>query len=238
MAKIKIEKTNDYTVMSNYHFRDKRLSLKAKGLLSLMLSLPNDWNYSIEGLVSICIENETAIKSALKELTDCGYICRKKYMPNETPTGRIEYEYIVSEYPKQEGKKQGLENLGVEILHLENQGQLSTKEVSKENKIYKSSLHSDLLVQKEDSTSKRFKKPSIEEVKDYIREQGYSVDPEGFYDYYEANGWKVGKNPVKDWKACVRTFQRNLDNYNSGRARTKFSFGNTNLDPDREFVLE
>lgn len=99
-----------------------------------------------------------------------------------------------------------------------------------------STLHSDISSEKKIST--RFKKPTIEEIREYIKEQGYSVDPEGFYDYYEANGWKVGKNPVKDWKACVRTFQRNEDKYNSGRARTKFSFGNTNLDPDREFVLE
>ena len=64
----KIEKNKNYTVMSNYHLRDKNLSLKAKGLLSFMLSLPEDWDYSINGLVSICKEEETAIKSALKEL--------------------------------------------------------------------------------------------------------------------------------------------------------------------------
>lgn len=234
MAKIKIEKTKDYTVMSNFHLRDKRLSLKAKGLLSLMLSLPDDWNYSIEGLVAICIENETAIKSAMKELFNNGYVIRKKYMPNQTSTGRIEYEYVVYESPKQESKKQGLENLGVETLGVENQGQLNINilNTNKQNKNNISSLHSDILQEK---SSKRFKKPTLEEVSDYIDEQGYTVIPEVFYDYYEANGWRVGRNPVKDWKACVRTFQRNEDRYNNSR---KTKYNNTNLDPDREFVLE
>ena len=60
----KIEKNKNYTVMSNYHLRDKNLSLKAKGLLSFMLSLPEDWDYSINGLVSICKEEETYVSSS------------------------------------------------------------------------------------------------------------------------------------------------------------------------------
>ena len=70
----KIEKNQNYTVMSNHHLRDKNLSLKAKGLLSFMLSLPEDWDYSISGLVSICKEEETAIKTALKELKNQKYL--------------------------------------------------------------------------------------------------------------------------------------------------------------------
>lgn len=57
--------------------------------------------------------------------------------------------------------------------------------------------------------TKRFVKPTLEEVKAYCAERGNSVDAEHFYDYYEANGWKVGKNPMKDWKASVRTWERN-----------------------------
>ena len=74
--------------MSNYHFKDKDLSLKAKGLLSLMFSLPEDWDYSINGLVSICKENESAITSTLKELKEHGYLVVTKFMPNQTDTGR------------------------------------------------------------------------------------------------------------------------------------------------------
>lgn len=89
----------------------------------------------------------------------------------------------------------------------------------------------------EDIFKKRFRKPTIEEVRDYIKAQGYTVDPEAFYDYYEANGWKVGKNPVKDWKACVRTFQRNEEKYNSSKAKPRYT-SNNDLDIHRKIVME
>lgn len=134
MTVIKVQKTKNYTVMSNYHLREKHMSLKAKGLLSLMLSLPENWDYSVAGLVSICKENETAIKSTLNELKSFGYLMVIKRMPNKTKTGRIEYEYIVYEQ-KQEGQKQDLENLGVEIQGVENQGQLNKYNKNTKNKI-------------------------------------------------------------------------------------------------------
>ena len=120
---MRVEKTKDYTVMCNYHLKEMEMSLKAKGLLSLMLSLPDNWDYTIAGLVSICKENESAIKSALDELKEFGYLEIIKKFPNETQTGRIEYEYIVYEKPKNK-------NLEVENLWVENQGQLNTKEVN------------------------------------------------------------------------------------------------------------
>lgn len=114
MSVIRIEKNKNYTLMSNYHFKERKMSLKAKGLLSLMLSLPDDWDYSISGLVAICKENETSVKSALDELKQFGYLQVIKKMPNkEESRGRIEYEYIVYE-EKQDIQKQGIENLGVE----------------------------------------------------------------------------------------------------------------------------
>ena len=60
-----------------------------------------------------------------------------------------------------------------------------------------------------DKNNKKFVRPSIEEVADYCYERGGLVDPQAWYDYYESNGWKVGKNSMKDWKACVRTWERN-----------------------------
>ena len=133
MSKIRVNKNQNYTVMSNYHLREKDMSLKAKGLLSVMLSLPDNWDYSINGLCSICKENETAIKSALEELKQFGYLNVTKLMPNETNTGRIEYLYDIYEEPRrsiQDHEKQGIENLPLEILPVENQGQLNTKELN------------------------------------------------------------------------------------------------------------
>ena len=130
MAIFRAHKNQNYTVLSNYHLKEKNMSLKAKGLLSVMLSLPDDWDYSLAGLVAICKENETAVKSALKELKDFGYIRIDKLLPNETESGRIEYVYNVFEQPqniiKQEHKKQGLENQPLENQPIENQVQLNT----------------------------------------------------------------------------------------------------------------
>ena len=130
MATFRVERNKNYTVMSNYHLKDRRLSLKAKGLLSIMLSLSDEWHYSIAGLVAISKENETAIKSTLTELKQYGYLVITKKMPNETDSGRIEYEYNIYEHPqetpKQEVEKQGVENLPVESQGVENQGQLNT----------------------------------------------------------------------------------------------------------------
>lgn len=130
MAILRVNKTKDYTTMSNYHFKDKRLSLKAKGLLSEMLSLPEDWDYSIAGLVAINKEEETAIKSTLDELKQCNYLIVNKLMPNETESGRFEYVYDIYEMPK----KQEGDFLGVEILGLENQGQYNTNNKTSKNK--------------------------------------------------------------------------------------------------------
>lgn len=133
-----MNKTKNYTVMSNEHLKDKRLSLKAKGLLSVMLSLPDTWDYSISGLVAICKERETAVKSTLNELKSCGYLVVTKKMPDETESGQIEYVYDIFEHAKtgkQGAEKQGVENLGVENLEVEslvveNVRQLNTKEAN------------------------------------------------------------------------------------------------------------
>ena len=75
MAVFRVEKTRNYTVMSNYHLRDKSLSLKAKGLLSLMLSLPEDWDYTTKGLARICKDGVDSICATVRELEGRGTSC-------------------------------------------------------------------------------------------------------------------------------------------------------------------
>lgn len=134
----RVEKNRNYTVMSNQHLLDKTLSLKAKGLLSVVLSLPDGWDYSIAGLVAICKESTAAVHSALDELKEHGYLEIRKIYPDKTASGRIEYEYIFREMPekiqpvenqdpeKQEAEKQGIENQGLEVQGVENPMQLNT----------------------------------------------------------------------------------------------------------------
>ena len=98
MAVFRIERTRDYTVMSNHHLRDKALSLKSKGLLSMMLSLPEDWNYTTRGLAKICKEGVDAIGGALRELESAGYIVRNQMRDRQ---GRIsDTEYVIYEQPQ------------------------------------------------------------------------------------------------------------------------------------------
>jgi hypothetical protein len=98
MAVYRVERTRDYTVMSNYHLKDTTLSLKAKGLLSMFLSFPDDWNYSTRGLAAICKEGVEAIGNTIKELEKAGYIVRRKLRGSN---GRItDTEYVIYEQPQ------------------------------------------------------------------------------------------------------------------------------------------
>ncbi len=99
MAIFRVHKTRDYTVMSNHHLRNKELSLKAKGLLSLILSLPDGWNYTTRGLAAICKEGVDSISGALKELEQAGYIVRRRLRDDK---GRItDTEYAIYETPRE-----------------------------------------------------------------------------------------------------------------------------------------
>lgn len=128
MAVFRVHKTKNYTLMSNHHLRDKNLSLKAKGLLSVMFSLPDSWNYSIPGLCAILKENETAVKSTIKELKATGYLVVDKKKPcKEEGRSKFEYIYNIYETPQevpnndiiQAPPQQGIENLPLETPGVE-----------------------------------------------------------------------------------------------------------------------
>ncbi len=105
MAVFRVERTNNYTVMSNYHLRDKGLSLKAKGLLSLMLSLPEDWDYTLTGLARISLEGKDAIRAAVVELEKAGYIQRSQTTGRDGKFSNNEYiirERLAAENPSPE----------------------------------------------------------------------------------------------------------------------------------------
>lgn len=197
MAIFRVDKNGDYTVMSNYHLREKEMSLKAIGLLSKMLSLPDNWDYSLSGLVAICKENESAIKTTLQELKDFGYLEIVKKYPQSTDTGRIEYEYIVYEKPKQEGKKQEVENQPLEIQPLENHTQLNT------NILNTNESNTNV----KEKVKREMTPPTIDEVQEYIKEKQLNVDGQKFFDYFVAGNWIDAKgNKVKNWKQKIITW--------------------------------
>ncbi len=108
MAVFRVERTRDYTVMSNHHLKNRSLSLKAKGLLSVMLSLPDEWDYTLRGLAAISKEGVDAIREAIRELEDAGYIVRSR---GRNEKGQLSgTEYVIYEHPQQSADAPVLDN--------------------------------------------------------------------------------------------------------------------------------
>lgn len=185
MDVIRVIKTKDYTTICNRIYKNSNLSLKAKGLLSLILSLSTHWNLSVSGLAAICKEGKTSINNTIKELIDQGYINRVQLRKDNKFNG---YQYIVFESPDLSYTQNTYTGKDKELNTLRNK--VSINKISKE----------------------RFKKPDLEEIKLYCIERSNNVDPERFYNYYESKGWKVGKSPMKNWKACIRTWESRNNN--------------------------
>lgn len=152
---IRVEKNREYVVMNNKFLRNKEMSLKAKGLLALCLSLPDDWDYSINGLVAISKENLTAIRSGLKELEKHGHL---KINKKKNEQGRFEYEYVIYETPAIENLY--VDNLPMESLPVENMLQQSIEKES-------------------------IKEQSIDELNLYIKEHAYAATWSLLNDYLE-----------------------------------------------------
>ena len=142
IAVIRVIKNKDYTVMSNMHLKDKRLSLKAIGLLSIILSLPDYWHYTVNGLVGIVKDGERAVNGALSELKENGYLRIEKLYPNKDGRSKIEYQYIFSETPQdpqnvpleQDLQNVGLQNVGLQNVGLQNVGTYKYTNKSNTNK--------------------------------------------------------------------------------------------------------
>ena len=148
MAVFRIEKTRDYTVMSNHHLRNTALSLKAKGLLSLMLSLPEEWDYTTKGLARICKDGVDSICAGVRELEDHGYVVRERVRNANGQLGAIEYTILEQprppepkrEKPERENPVQANPVLGSPVLgkpEQENPDQLnidiSSNQISKKD---------------------------------------------------------------------------------------------------------
>lgn len=130
MGVIRVNKTKNYTVLSNYHFKEKNMSLKAKGLLSLMLSLPDSWNYTIAGLVSLSKDGKDSVMSGLSELEKFGYLIRTQKTNEKGQFSGVEYH--IYEQPQEDNpfaENQTSENQKAGNQISENPPQLNTKEI-------------------------------------------------------------------------------------------------------------
>lgn len=150
MAVIRVVKNKDYTVMSNAHLHDKRLSLKAVGLLSIVLSLPDDWHYTVNGLVGSVKDGKRAVNGALSELKQYGYLKVNKLYPN-SERSKIEYQYVFYEKPQgiqnvpleQDLQNVDLQNVDIQNVDIQNVGAYinTNKQNTKELNTNKQSKH-------------------------------------------------------------------------------------------------
>lgn len=191
MAVFRIHKNTNYITMGKKHFQEKNMSLKAIGMLSLMLSLPDDWDYSVAGLTAIRSESKNTINSILQELEEFGYLERTQLRNTKGVITGYNYDIYEEPHPK----KPRLENPYLENPDMENCTQVINKEVN--NKQVNNNKE-----------SRTFKKPTLEELEAYKQEKHLNIDPQTFIDYYESNGWKVGRNPMKNWKATANRWSR------------------------------
>ena len=140
MAVFRVQKTQNYTIMSNHHLRNKALSLKAKGLLSLMLSLPEDWDYTTRGLASICKEGVDSVCATVRELEAAGYIIRRRIRDKNGQMRGMEYTVLEQPQPPEQGPEEAAPKCAQpkqaepkrEKPVQENPAQLNTKEQKKE----------------------------------------------------------------------------------------------------------
>lgn len=135
MPVIRVNKTKDYTVMANYHFRDKTLSLKAKGLLSMMLSLPDGWGYSVEGLVKLSADGRESVMATLKELEKHHYLKRTQARTESGKLGESIYDIFESPWSGfPTTAKPTTEKPSSEKTTLLNTNRLNTKVLNTNNK--------------------------------------------------------------------------------------------------------
>ena len=212
-------KSESYITIANTFLKDKNLSNKAKGVLAMILALPDNWDFCIKGMVSITKDGEASLRSAINEMKENGYCAMKPVRINNKIA---RWKYLFSGEKLTE--KLLCDFLQVENLNVENQAQYNNI-INKEKVKNKESISNDIL-------KKRFKKPTIEEIQDYIKEKKMHFDAERFFDYYESKGWLVGKSPMKDWKAACRTWEHsrkgeekkeeNTDEMPAGMTREKW----------------
>lgn len=196
MAILRNPKQGKFTVIDNYALRDNGLSLKARGLLATMLSFPDNWEFSENGLCAIFKKDgQASIRSGLKELEERGYLTRTR---TRDKFGRVSsVEWAVCDYPR-------LENPSVVNSNLDFRPQLNTKESNTDSM---KELRNNPPVSP-GGKKKRFVPPSVEEVRAYCQERQNTIDAQQFVDFYIANGWTQGHGkPIKDWRAAVRTWE-------------------------------
>lgn len=201
--------TEDFTVISNSVLRDDRLSFEARGFLAFLLSMADNWNFSITGLASITGLSDRAVMRLTKELKKAGYIKQTK-VKDETGLFRS-YLWEISEEPSELHQNGTSDNPNFSKTELRING-TSDKPNFRESVPIRNTNIEEIPNKRNTNIKERrekFKKPTLEEVIAYCKERNNTVDAVKFYDYFEAGDWKdANGKPVKNWKQKIITWER------------------------------
>lgn len=220
---VRVVKDRDYTVMKNIHLKDMRLSLKAIGLLCKVLSLPDNWEYSISGLVAICKEGRDAVKASLMELKEFGYLEINKL---QKENGQFYYEYVIHEIPI-EADSPAVDSPGVAFPPVDNQPELNINKLNTNKSNINNNITAEAEVPKvsNKSTNQLFKTSSkpkkskengyIEVINDLANNENIKNALLDYCNFRRSRGltvqqWKVIVSDFKD-KSYGKTEQQILD---------------------------
>ena len=193
--------------------RDNRISITARGILAYMLTMADDWSFSVNGLAQALGMSRPTLIKYVKELQAAGYI---EINEDRNKAGQITGKaWTVYEIPKSHSKENhNTENLTTASHSQKNQTMEKPYYGFFDTKNKQSKELTNISNNKSSSTTPRtrtresFTPPTLEDVTAYCLERKNNVDPQRWLDHYQSNGWRVGKNPMKDWKAAVRTWER------------------------------
>lgn len=221
---IRSEHSDGFTIIDNGALRDSRLSDGALRLLVFMLSCSDNWEFSAEGL-AICMSwSVKKTKLLITELKRCGYIEQVTQRGDHghfLPSAWVLHEIPLTGDPKN-GRPVTRET---RLTGDPCDGSVVPREPRKMGHLRNTNYKEIPNIKKDKYSVRKFSKPSFEEIADYCKERGNAVDPQKFLDHYEANGWKVGRNPMKDWRAAVRNWERSGYDTPKRTRRTKWRTG-------------
>ena len=215
MGIVRVNKINGFTTVSNTYLRNKEMSLSAKGLLTLVMSLPPDWDYSINGLVAICSEGRRSVRTSMSELEKHGYLKITKISPKKG-ANTFKYEYDFYEEPlninvSEPKQSVNIQSVDIRNVHLQNDIQLSTKELNT-NKLNKE--NKDLYVTTKVAT-KKFENDSVEFLSSkYLADKILKINPNAKVpkDNKELQKWakhvdyilRIDKRPLHEFREVLK----------------------------------
>lgn len=177
---------------------------------------------SNEHLAEFCQCSKTKVSTAISKLIECGYL----YIQNFDGRKR-ELKSRLSNF-----ERQNIKNCNADIQNLKESNTYRNTNNNTNSKLKESNKENNNTHEKKE----RFKAPSVEEVQEYCTERGNNIDAQHFIDYYSARGWMLGKNHIKDWKACIRAWERNDSFKHQKSAQPEKKYDQNGYESEEEFM--